>query len=352
MVITEVRIKLMEDNNENERLQAFCSVTFDDAFVVRDLKIIEGTKGSFVAMPSRKLTDRCPQLRLQEPPAGPLLQPVRRQARRGPRHPRRRRPGQAARRHRPPDQLGLPRGDPVGRPQGVPGGARTLQAARLRLHLRRLRQRLRRDQLHPGRRRDGRRAPRLPHARRPRLARPPRARPSPPPETTQPPARTSSPKASARAFCKRSLSTPARSASDGDALARTPGRFHISTLIPSILVYPFCYNLRRPVVRLNEDAPNRITPTEVPSVKRFLVAARAVLTATGFIPAARADIAAPFRRRRRSPPRRSNWSSFWTRASSRRTCESRRTCFRRRRKPRRVRKPASSRRRLSSRVLP
>ena len=57
MVITEVRIKLMEDNNE--RLQAFCSVTFDDAFVVRDLKIIEGTKGSFVAMPSRKLTDRC-----------------------------------------------------------------------------------------------------------------------------------------------------------------------------------------------------------------------------------------------------------------------------------------------------
>jgi stage V sporulation protein G len=57
--ITEVRIKLMEDNNE--RLQAFCSVTFDNAFVVRDLKIIEGTKGSFVAMPSRKLTDRCPQ---------------------------------------------------------------------------------------------------------------------------------------------------------------------------------------------------------------------------------------------------------------------------------------------------
>jgi stage V sporulation protein G len=50
----------MEDNSENERLQAFCSVTFDDAFVVRDLKIIEGTKGSFVAMPSRKLTDRCP----------------------------------------------------------------------------------------------------------------------------------------------------------------------------------------------------------------------------------------------------------------------------------------------------
>jgi stage V sporulation protein G len=57
VVITEVRIKLMDENNE--RLQAFCSITFDDCFVIRDLKIIEGTKGSFVAMPSRKLTDRC-----------------------------------------------------------------------------------------------------------------------------------------------------------------------------------------------------------------------------------------------------------------------------------------------------
>ncbi len=61
MEITEVRIKLMEDNSgSNERLQAFCSITFDDMFVIRDLKIIEGAKGFFVAMPSRKLTDRCP----------------------------------------------------------------------------------------------------------------------------------------------------------------------------------------------------------------------------------------------------------------------------------------------------
>jgi len=56
--ITEVRIKLM--NDPQERLQAFCSITFDACFVIRDLKIIEGTKGSFVAMPSRKLMDRCP----------------------------------------------------------------------------------------------------------------------------------------------------------------------------------------------------------------------------------------------------------------------------------------------------
>jgi stage V sporulation protein G len=57
--ITEVRIKLMEE--PGERLQAFCSITLDDCFVVRDLKIIEGTTGPFVAMPSRKLTAHCPQ---------------------------------------------------------------------------------------------------------------------------------------------------------------------------------------------------------------------------------------------------------------------------------------------------
>jgi stage V sporulation protein G len=57
--ITEVRIKLMDD--PNERLLGFCSVTLDGWFVIRDLKIIQGTKGPFVAMPSRKLTDRCPR---------------------------------------------------------------------------------------------------------------------------------------------------------------------------------------------------------------------------------------------------------------------------------------------------
>lgn len=57
MRITEVRIKLTEETDD--RLQAFCSITFDDAFVVRDLKIIEGTNGPFVAMPSRKLTAHC-----------------------------------------------------------------------------------------------------------------------------------------------------------------------------------------------------------------------------------------------------------------------------------------------------
>jgi len=57
MEITEVRVKLMEDSDD--RLQGFCSITFDNCFVVRDLKIIEGTNGPFVAMPSRKLTSHC-----------------------------------------------------------------------------------------------------------------------------------------------------------------------------------------------------------------------------------------------------------------------------------------------------
>lgn len=59
MEITEVRIKLTDD--PDDRLRAFCSVTIDDAFVVRDLKIIEGSSGTFVAMPSRKLTAHCQQ---------------------------------------------------------------------------------------------------------------------------------------------------------------------------------------------------------------------------------------------------------------------------------------------------
>jgi len=57
MEISEIRVKLM--NDKDEKLQAFCSVTFNDDFVIRDLKIIGGSKGPFVAMPSRKLMDKC-----------------------------------------------------------------------------------------------------------------------------------------------------------------------------------------------------------------------------------------------------------------------------------------------------
>lgn len=57
MEITEIRIKLMESSED--RLRAFCSITIDESFVVRDLKIIDGTNGPFVAMPSRKLSGHC-----------------------------------------------------------------------------------------------------------------------------------------------------------------------------------------------------------------------------------------------------------------------------------------------------
>jgi len=51
--ITEVRVSLRND----EKLKAFVSITLNDSFVIRGLKIIEGNSGMFVAMPSRKRPD-------------------------------------------------------------------------------------------------------------------------------------------------------------------------------------------------------------------------------------------------------------------------------------------------------
>ncbi len=59
--VTGQLIKLMEDSED--RLRAFCSITIDNSFVVRDLKIIDGSNGPFVAMPSRKLTGHCGRCR-------------------------------------------------------------------------------------------------------------------------------------------------------------------------------------------------------------------------------------------------------------------------------------------------
>lgn len=59
MKITEVRIFRRED--PNNKLRAFATITLDDSFVVRDIKIIEGSKGLFVAMPSRRLKEPCPK---------------------------------------------------------------------------------------------------------------------------------------------------------------------------------------------------------------------------------------------------------------------------------------------------
>jgi len=58
MELTEVRINLCGEHGS--RLKAFCSLTFDNTFVIRDVKLIDGNDGLFLAMPSRKLCDHCP----------------------------------------------------------------------------------------------------------------------------------------------------------------------------------------------------------------------------------------------------------------------------------------------------
>lgn len=58
MKISEIRIKLLLSTRD--KLRGFASITIDDCLVIRDVKIIEGGRGLFVAMPSRKLCDRCP----------------------------------------------------------------------------------------------------------------------------------------------------------------------------------------------------------------------------------------------------------------------------------------------------
>jgi stage V sporulation protein G len=69
MQLTEIRINLcgspsagraVRPPNQGGRLRAFCSLTFDDTFVIRDVKLIDGNDGLFLAMPSRKLMDHCP----------------------------------------------------------------------------------------------------------------------------------------------------------------------------------------------------------------------------------------------------------------------------------------------------
>lgn len=55
MNITDLRIRLIA--KPDGKLKAVASITIDDAFVVHDIKIIEGNDGLFVAMPSRKTAD-------------------------------------------------------------------------------------------------------------------------------------------------------------------------------------------------------------------------------------------------------------------------------------------------------
>lgn len=54
MMITDVRVRKI---TEEGKMKAIVSVTFDDEFVVHDIKIIDGQNGLFIAMPSRKMAD-------------------------------------------------------------------------------------------------------------------------------------------------------------------------------------------------------------------------------------------------------------------------------------------------------
>ncbi len=54
MEITDVRIRKVEKEG---KMKAIVSITLDDVFVIHDIKVIEGDKGLFIAMPSRKGAD-------------------------------------------------------------------------------------------------------------------------------------------------------------------------------------------------------------------------------------------------------------------------------------------------------
>lgn len=59
MEITEIRVFLKE--GQDKKLKGYATVTFDDVFVVRNIKVIQGSTGLFIAMPSRKLKSACPK---------------------------------------------------------------------------------------------------------------------------------------------------------------------------------------------------------------------------------------------------------------------------------------------------
>jgi stage V sporulation protein G len=59
MQITEIRV--FQKEGQDKKLKAYTTVTFDDVFVVRNIKIIQGSNGLFIAMPSRKMKRLCPK---------------------------------------------------------------------------------------------------------------------------------------------------------------------------------------------------------------------------------------------------------------------------------------------------
>lgn len=55
MKITDVRVRIVK--KDDSKLKAVASITIDDCFVIHDIKVIEGSEGNFIAMPSRKTAD-------------------------------------------------------------------------------------------------------------------------------------------------------------------------------------------------------------------------------------------------------------------------------------------------------
>ena len=55
MKITDVRVRIVK--KDDSKLKGVASITFDDCFVIHDIKVIEGSEGYFIAMPSRKTAD-------------------------------------------------------------------------------------------------------------------------------------------------------------------------------------------------------------------------------------------------------------------------------------------------------
>ena len=55
MKVTDIRIRIGKQTENNERLRAYADITFDESFVIHGLNIIDGQNGLFVAMPSRRM---------------------------------------------------------------------------------------------------------------------------------------------------------------------------------------------------------------------------------------------------------------------------------------------------------
>ena len=59
MNITEVKVYIKE--GADKKLKAYATIAIDNVFVVRNIKVIDGNKGLFVAMPSRRMRESCPK---------------------------------------------------------------------------------------------------------------------------------------------------------------------------------------------------------------------------------------------------------------------------------------------------